>query len=125
VQEFVAKYKARYNEEPDSIAALAYDAANLLASAMTAAPTLKGSEIRDALAATKDFPGVCGAINFDENRNPVKPATILKVEGGAIAFVKEIGGPPPAAPAEAAPAEATAAAPAEAAPAASAPAAGN
>ncbi len=96
IQEFVAKYKAVYGEEPDSIAALAYDAAKLLAHAMNTAPGLGGSEIRDAITAVRDFPGVCGTVNFDANRNPVKPATVLKVEGGAIAFAKEIGGAPPA-----------------------------
>ena len=90
VQEFVAKYQAKYGEEPDSIAALAYDSANLLAHAMSEAPSLKGSDIRDHIAAVKEFPGVCGKISFDEWHNPVKSATVLKVEGGKIVFAKEI-----------------------------------
>ena len=111
VQDFVAKYRAKYSEEPDSIAALAYDSANLLAHAMAEAPSLKGSDIRDSIAAVKEFPGVCGKITFDANRTPVKAATILKVTGGKIVFVKEIGAPG-AAPAE--PASAPAPAPATA-----------
>lgn len=121
VQEFVARYSAKFGEEPDSIAALAYDSAHLLADAMERAPSLQGSAIRDAIAATKDFPGVCGTVNFDAMRNPVKSAVILKVEGGAITFAKEIGAAVPAAPAEpadpAAPAEG--AAPTDPAPSAS------
>ena len=105
VQDFVAKYKAKYNEEPDSIAALAYDSANLLAHAMGEAATLKGSDIRDQIAAVHDFPGVCGKISFDAWHNPVKSATVLKVEGGKVIFAKEI--PPPSAPASASVAEGT------------------
>ena len=105
VQEFGQKYKAKYGEEPDSLAALAYDAASLLADAMRRAPSLKGSDLRDALAATKDFSGVCGTVNFDANRNPVKAAVILKIEGGKITFDSDFGAtaPAPAEPALATP----------------------
>src|SRR5205085_1487099 len=96
VQGFVTKYKAKYTDDPDSIAALAYDACKLLADAMGRAPSLKGSDIRDQIASVKGYPGVCGAISFDANRNPVKPATVLKVDGGKITFVKEIGAEPAA-----------------------------
>jgi branched-chain amino acid transport system substrate-binding protein len=118
IQEFGQKYKAKYGEEPDSLTALAYDATNLLAAAMTRAPSLKGSDLRDAIKATKDFPGVCGTVNFDANRNPVKSAVILKIEGGKIDFHSEVGPAAPAPPPAdaAAPAE-PAAAPAEPAPA--------
>jgi branched-chain amino acid transport system substrate-binding protein len=92
IQEFVAKYRTRFGEDPDSIAALAYDAAKLLASAMEASSTLAGSEIRDILAQTKGYEGVTGTTTLDANRNPVKPAVILKIEKGAIGFVTEIGG---------------------------------
>ena len=97
IQEFVAKYKAKFNEEPDSIAALAYDAAKLLAVSMEKAPSLAGSDIRDVLATTTGYEGVTGTITFDANRNPVKPAVMLKIEGGKINFVAEVGGSAPAA----------------------------
>ncbi|MGZ3459992.1 MAG: ABC transporter substrate-binding protein [Archangium sp.] len=87
VQEFIAKYKAAYGNVPDSVAALAYDAARLALDAMKRAPDLSGAAIRDALAATRDFPGVAGTINLDENRDAVKQAVILKVEGGRTKFV--------------------------------------
>lgn len=90
IQNFVSKYKAKYGNEPDSIAALAYDACKLLADAMGRAPSLKGSDIRDHVASVQAFPGVCGAITFDANRNPVKPATVLKIADGKAVFVREI-----------------------------------
>ena len=42
--------------------------------------------IRDALAATRDFPGVTGTITIDANRNPVKSIVILEVKDGKLAL---------------------------------------
>ena len=46
--------------------------------------------MRDAIAATKDFPGVTGNITINEDRNAVKPAVILKVENGKYLLVETI-----------------------------------
>lgn len=86
VQEFIKKYSAKYNGVPDSLAALGYDAARVAIDAMKRAPDLSGPAIRDAIAATKEFPGVAGIITLDEHRNPVKPAVVLKVEGGKFHY---------------------------------------
>jgi branched-chain amino acid transport system substrate-binding protein len=90
VQGFIAKYKAAHGSVPDSVAALAYDAAWLAINAMKRAPDLSGASIRDAIASTKNFPGVAGTINLDQNRDAVKQAVILKVEGGKTKFVTTI-----------------------------------
>ncbi|HEY3204230.1 MAG TPA: ABC transporter substrate-binding protein [Thermoanaerobaculia bacterium] len=90
VRRFVESYKKRYGSEPDSIAALSYDAMRLLADAITRAGSTEGKRVRDALAATKDFPGVTGTITMDADRNPVKPAVILRVEGGRFRFAASI-----------------------------------
>ena len=79
VQKWVADYKAKYGSTPDALATLAYDAANLLLNAIKTANSDDPTAIRDALAATKDFPAVSGSITFDQDGNPVKPAVILKV----------------------------------------------
>jgi branched-chain amino acid transport system substrate-binding protein len=90
VRAFVEAYKARYGAEPDSIAASSYDATRLLADAITRAGSTEGKRIRDALASTRDFPGVTGAITMDADRNPIKPAVVLKVEGGRFRFAATI-----------------------------------
>jgi branched-chain amino acid transport system substrate-binding protein len=46
--------------------------------------------IRDALAQTKDFPGVTGLITIDENRNAKKSAVVLKIEDGKLKYVETI-----------------------------------
>jgi branched-chain amino acid transport system substrate-binding protein len=90
LKEFIAKYQAAYGGVPDSVAALAYDAARLAIDALKRAPDQSGPALREALAASKDFPGVAGTINLDENRDAVKQAVILKVEGGKTKFVTTV-----------------------------------
>lgn len=90
VQEFIKKYQARYKTTPDSLAALGYDAARVAIDAMKRAPELTGPAIRDQIATTKDFPGVAGTITLDENRNPVKPAVVLKVADGKFSYVSTV-----------------------------------
>jgi branched-chain amino acid transport system substrate-binding protein len=82
VKNFVEKYKAKYGSVPDGLAALGYDAALVLFNAMERAPSLKGSDLRDALAATKDFTGVSGTFSIDENRNAKKSAVIIEYKDG-------------------------------------------
>ncbi len=90
VRQFVAGYQNAFGAPPDSIAALSYDAARLVADAIRRAGSTEGKRIRDALAATAGFPGVTGAITFDAERNPVKPAVILEVDGGKFRYVTSI-----------------------------------
>ena len=82
VQDFVSQYKARYGYVPDAMAPLAYDAATLLFQSITKAGTTDGKAVRDAIAATKDFPGVCGSVTMDAERNARKSAVMLQISGG-------------------------------------------
>jgi branched-chain amino acid transport system substrate-binding protein len=103
VREFVQKYKDRYGATPDSLAALAYDAARVLADSIKRAGTTDGGKLRDAIGATKGFAGVTGTVNLGADRNPAgKKLVILEVRGGATtlkAVVDPSGGSKPAAPA--------------------------
>jgi branched-chain amino acid transport system substrate-binding protein len=90
VRQFVAAYRRKHGADPDSIAALSYDAARLLADAIRRAGSTEGKRVRDALAATTDFSGVSGLIRMDADRNPIKPAVVLKVEGGRFRFVASL-----------------------------------
>jgi branched-chain amino acid transport system substrate-binding protein len=90
VQKFVTDYKAKYNHLPDALAALAYDAARILADAMTRAGSTDGEKVRDAIASTKDFPGVTGNVSINQERNAVKSAVIVKVENGKYLLTETI-----------------------------------
>lgn len=84
IQNFVKAYKAKYNVEPDSLSALAYDAAKVLADAIKRAGGASDSaKLKDAINSTKDFPGVTGKITIDATRNAVKPAVVLELDPAA------------------------------------------
>ncbi len=86
--EFLAAYRKQYRTTPDALAALGYDAASVLFDAFKRAHSTSHAEVRNALASTKDFPGVTGTITLDEKRNAIKPAVILKVEKGKAAYIE-------------------------------------
>jgi branched-chain amino acid transport system substrate-binding protein len=87
----VADYKLHYgNLTPDAHAALAYDAMRFLADALLRAGTTNGPKLRDALAETKNFPGVTGIISLDSQRNAIKPAAVLKLQDGKYIYQETI-----------------------------------
>ena len=86
VQDFVSKYKQKYNALPDAFAALGYDAVKLLADAITRAGGTDPQKLRDAIAATKNFPGVSGTITINPERNATKSAVILTIKDGAVHY---------------------------------------
>jgi branched-chain amino acid transport system substrate-binding protein len=114
IQKFVADYKARYNIPPDALAALGYDSMKVLADAIKRAGSTENVKLRDAIAQTKDFPGVTGKISIDKDRNAVKPAVVLKLENSKFVYETTIA-PEGSAPVTSAPASgATTAGPASA-----------
>lgn len=90
VQNFIAKYSEQHRQTPDGLAALGYDAARILFEAMQKAPSLSGADLAAELAKTQGFDGVTGKISIDADRNAVKPAVILKMQGGQPTFVTTI-----------------------------------
>ena len=90
IQEFIREFKQRFGEVPDATAALAYDTAQLLFDAIRRTGTTDPLKVRDALATARNFPGVTGAITMDQNRNPIKPAVILRLKDGKIEYVETI-----------------------------------
>ncbi|NLW06632.1 MAG: ABC transporter substrate-binding protein, partial [Clostridia bacterium] len=90
--QFIEKYKAKHNgEEPDMFVAQGYDAVKILAAAMEKAGSSDPTVFKDALAQTKDFPGVSGTTTFMENREPVKsPISLLHVKDGKFSLLAKI-----------------------------------
>jgi branched-chain amino acid transport system substrate-binding protein len=93
VKDFLTAYRAAYHSEPDSMAALGYDAAKLLFAAMEKSPTLDGKDLSAAINATTDFHGVTGLITIDADRNARKAAVIQKIENGAYTAVAHVEPP--------------------------------
>jgi branched-chain amino acid transport system substrate-binding protein len=104
VQKFVAAYKQKYSGvAPDAIAALAYDAMNVLADSIKRAGTTDSAKLRDAIAATKNFAGVTGSISINAQRDAVKPAVVFELRDKKFIY-KETVQPSGGAAAEASPA---------------------
>jgi branched-chain amino acid transport system substrate-binding protein len=100
IQKFVHDYKQLYgNLEPDSHAALAYDAMHVVEDAIRRAGTTGAAKLREALAQTKDFAGVTGMISMNADRDAVKPAVVIKLEDGRRIYEETIQPEPVSAPA--------------------------
>ncbi|HHT49203.1 MAG TPA: ABC transporter substrate-binding protein [Firmicutes bacterium] len=82
VEQFVAQYRERYGLTPNALAALGYDATYIVLEAIERAGTDDPQKLKAALMETS-AKYVTGHITFDENRDPVKSTTILKVVKGA------------------------------------------
>jgi branched-chain amino acid transport system substrate-binding protein len=90
VQQFDNVYREKFGSLPDNFAALGYDAANVVLDAIKRAESANPASIRDALATTKDFPGVSGNITIDAHRNASKPAVILSIKDDTIQYFEKI-----------------------------------
>jgi len=90
VQEWVKKYQERYGKIPDALATLAYDATNLLLTAIAKANSFEPEKIREALENIKEFNTISGKIVFDENGNPIKDAVIMQYKNGKATYVTTI-----------------------------------
>ena len=91
VRSFVSRFRARWSgATPDTGTSLGYDTVMLLADALRRAGSTDGRKLRDALAATKDFPGVTGQITIDAQRNAAKSAVIFTVKDGKFVYVESV-----------------------------------
>lgn len=87
--DFAQKYKDEYGSNPDALAALGYDAMQVLFDAMKRAKSLSGPDLREALVAS-GVEGVTGKIAFDENRDTTKAAVIVELKGGKPVLAERI-----------------------------------
>ncbi len=89
-QKFIKDYEAKYGKKPDDVAALTYDAGNLLLAAIAKSGTLERQKVRDALATVDEFEGVTGKMKFRNMNDPVKSAVILQVKNGAFKYYSSV-----------------------------------
>lgn len=78
IQTWTDEYKATYAIEAETLAALGYDAAHLLASAAQQAGTLDPADIAIALG-DGTFQTITGPLQFEADHNPLKPVPIIKI----------------------------------------------
>lgn len=85
---FNEAYRAKFQAEPPPLAALAYDAVWLVADALKRSGSAEPAALRDALSGTKDFPGVTGTVTMGEDRNPKKPAVVIRIQDGKFTYLE-------------------------------------
>ncbi len=63
---FIDRYKKRWNQDPGPYSALEYDAVNVVIDAIQRSKVTDRATIIKAIAATKDYKGATGTINFNK-----------------------------------------------------------
>jgi branched-chain amino acid transport system substrate-binding protein len=83
-------YRDAVKVAPDNQSSWPYDAVTVLAAAINKAGSTDPAKIREAILATKKFPGAEGEYNFDQNGDGLHGYNIVKNEKGTIVFDKHI-----------------------------------
>lgn len=79
VRKFIEAFKAKYNADPTHLNAHAYDQIMLIADVVRRGAK-DAQSIRDGLAATKNFSGVTGSVEFDKTNQNIKMDTVHYME---------------------------------------------
>jgi branched-chain amino acid transport system substrate-binding protein len=92
VKKFISAYTTEYGNPPENaFAALGYDTMKLIADAIGRAKSADPKAIRDALAATKDFPGITGKLTYPAGSGvPQKGVTIILVKDQKLTLGAEV-----------------------------------
>jgi branched-chain amino acid transport system substrate-binding protein len=92
VKKFMTAYQAEYKTAPENaFAGLGYDTVKLIADAIKRAGSDDPKAIHDALASTKDLPGVTGSITFQPgSRIPQKGVTVILIKDQKLTLAGEI-----------------------------------
>jgi ABC-type branched-subunit amino acid transport system substrate-binding protein len=83
VKDFTERYTATFAEEPDALAAQAFDAANLVLVQLARGRDSR-EEVRDGVIAIRAYPGVSGVLSMSADGNAHKRPYLLGVERGRM-----------------------------------------
>ena len=95
-KDFIDSYKAAYGYVPDDVAALSFDATNILLLAiqnagLTGDVIVDRDAIKDALGKIENYDGVTGNMTFTPEGDPIKDAVVVKISPeGEFEFVKSL-----------------------------------
>ena len=88
---FFEGFKAKAGYEPEGVAAITYSAVKLMADAIRRAGSEDPAKVRDALAATKDFPTFDGTLHgFNTLHEIIMPISVNVIKDGKFAPAGEI-----------------------------------
>ena len=83
-------YRDAVKVAPDNQSSWTFDAINVLSNAIKTANSTEPGKIREAILATKKFPGAEGEYNFDQNGDGLHGYNVVKNDKGNIVFDKHI-----------------------------------
>jgi branched-chain amino acid transport system substrate-binding protein len=92
-QEFIQKWTEAKGTEPNVYQAHAYDCVMLLAKAIESAKSTDPEKLRAELLEVNDYPGASGVTSFNSDGSVLKPAIIVKIEGGEVVYLKTLQPP--------------------------------
>lgn len=85
LRDWTTRYEGRYLAEPDALAVLSYDAADLLFTAVAETEVADPFLVARALESLT-YDGLSGTLSFDAYHDPVKSMVVLRVEGGQVRY---------------------------------------
>jgi len=83
VRDFQSRYQQAFADEPDDLAAQAYDAANLVMLQLARGRSTR-TDVRDGLLDVRGYPGVSGVLSMGPDGNAHKRPFLLGVVDGRI-----------------------------------------
>ncbi|MPN41330.1 hypothetical protein SDC9_188873 [bioreactor metagenome] len=86
VKGFLTKFKNTYGADADQFAAQAYDSLGMISESLKVSGTDR-AKLRDALQNIKDYDGITGVTNFNENRDVIKTMVLLQVKDGRFNLI--------------------------------------
>jgi branched-chain amino acid transport system substrate-binding protein len=89
-QSFIAVWREKYHSAAPALGALGYDGTLMIIDAIRRANSTEPEKLRQALASTTNLDAVSGKLTLDANRNPVKPAVVVRVTEDGEVFEAEI-----------------------------------
>jgi branched-chain amino acid transport system substrate-binding protein len=91
LQKFFAEFKTRAGYAPEGVAAITYSAVRLMADGIKRANSADPDKVRDALAATKDFPLLEGNMNgFNSLHEMIMPISVNEIKDGKFKAAGQI-----------------------------------
>jgi branched-chain amino acid transport system substrate-binding protein len=91
LQHFFAEFKKRAGYAPEGVAAVTYSAMKLMADAIKRANSADPAKVRDALAATKNFPMLEGnLIGFNRLHEIIMPVSVNVIKDGKFVPAGEV-----------------------------------
>ncbi len=96
-KEFIDKYTALYGYQPADVAALTWDAINVVLSGIQNAGKITGNvrkdrkAVRDGISAITEVKGITGNMKFDAEGDPIKCAVVVKIsDKGEFQFTESV-----------------------------------